>query len=208
MSEQQGNQGNVENTEGQGQQQTQQQQQQQQPVTDVLSPEAKRILKKEREEAREAERKRVQEEYGDIPPEEAKRLREEAREREDADKDAQTRLQERDQALKEAKTEGKGHKERADRYEAIVKASVEAQTEALPEDIRDLLSSFDVAGQFEWLAKHGEKYRAMDEEPTQQQRRAPDASRSRTQEGTAMGASDLDSAKRRFNEGLFSRIRT
>lgn len=50
---------------------------------EVLSPEAKRILKKEREEARIAERTRVEEEYG-VPAEEARRIIADARQREES----------------------------------------------------------------------------------------------------------------------------
>lgn len=57
-------------------------QQVQQPV-DVLSPEARRILKKEREEARSAERKRVEEEYG-VPAKEARRIIAESKQREES----------------------------------------------------------------------------------------------------------------------------
>lgn len=82
-------------------------QQAQQPM-DVLSPEAKRILKKEREEARVAERKRVEEEYG-VPAEEARRIIAEARQREEsqqtevqkAHKQVQKAEQERDAANEE-----------------------------------------------------------------------------------------------------------
>lgn len=74
------------------------------PSQDVLSPEAKRILKKEREEARVAERKRVEEEYG-VPAEEAKRIIAEAKKREEAQQSEAERAQkEREKVARERDT--------------------------------------------------------------------------------------------------------
>ncbi len=218
MSEQQGNQGNVANLEGQGQQQVQPQ-----TVTDVLSPEAKRILKKEREEAREAERKRVQEEYG-VPPEEARRIIAEAKEREES---RQTEVQ---KATRKLETEQTAHQktkqELEDAYahiaqmaqenalrgaltEAGVKpARIKAALRLADMDLLEVDGDGNVSGMEDAVSAIRDESPEWFADSEPPQRRAPDASRSRTQDGSAMGASDLDTAKRRFNEGLFSRIRT
>ncbi len=146
-------------------------------------------------EAAEAKEREVSDSLG-VTLDEAKALISEARQRQDAEKDAQTKVQERDETIKTVKSEAKAEKDRAERYEAIVKASVESQTEALPEDIRDLLSSFDVAGQFEWLTKHGAKYR-QGEEPEAVPRRAPDANRQPTTQGNDADKSFMDLLRNR-----------
>lgn len=91
--------------------------------------------------------------------EEAKRILDDHKKRSDAEKTATERLTEREGELTTANAEKDEQKKRADRYEKIVKASVESQLENVEDDaIKDLLSGMDVGGQFEWLTKHGAKY--------------------------------------------------
>jgi hypothetical protein len=132
--------------------------------------------------------------------EEARQVIEAHKKRSDAEKTAEQRLTERETELSGLKDESKSHKQRADRYEKIVKANVDSQLEAMPEDIKDLLSNFDVGGQFEWLTKHGAKYVAAPEpeEGQQQQRRAPDASRRESIPG-------LNESNQSFNDILRQR---
>jgi hypothetical protein len=145
-----------------------------------------KVAGKRAREAAEAKERELSASLG-VSVDEARDLIRKAQEREDANKDAQTRLQEREAALKTAKDEAKAHQQKADRYEQIVRASVEAQLELMPEDIRDLLSEFEVAVQFEKLSKHGDKWRgATASDDPAPPRRAPDASR-RTE-----GASQID----------------
>jgi hypothetical protein len=110
---------------------------------------------------------------------EAKEILESHRKRSDAEKTAEQRLSEREGELNTLKEESTGQKKRADRYEKIVKANVDAQLERIGDEaITELLSGFDVAGQFEWLTKHGAKYIAAPEAQEEgSQRRAPDATR-------------------------------
>lgn len=84
-------------------------QQAQQPM-DVLSTEAKRILKKEREEARVAERARVEEEYG-VPAEEARRIIAEAQAREESQ---QTEVQKAQKQVQKVEQERNTVKEELD----------------------------------------------------------------------------------------------
>jgi hypothetical protein len=136
----------------------------------------------------------------------AKQILADAKKRSDAEKTAEQRLSERDGELATAKEESSNHKKRADRYEKIVKARVEAQLEAINDDaIKDLLSGFDVAGQFEWLTKHGAKYikapEGQQDDSQQQgddQLRGPDATRKDRIPG-------LDDANQNFNDILRER---
>ena len=132
---------------------------------------------------------------------EAKQILADHKKRSDAEKTAEERLRERDGELSTAKEETSSQKKRADRYEKIVKASVDQQLGLIEDEaIKDLLSNFDVAGQFEWLTKHGAKYVSPPEgddaaAQQQQQRRAPDATRTQQIPG-------LDESSQNFNDLL------
>jgi hypothetical protein len=136
----------------------------------------------------------------------AKRVLADAKKRSDAEKTAEQKLSEREGELSTAREETSSQKKRADRYEKIVKASVDKQLEAINDEaITDLLANFDVAGQFEWLTKHGAKYAGTPEGTQQgddtqqgQQHRAPDATRTTQIPG-------LDESSQAFNDILRQR---
>jgi hypothetical protein len=139
-----------------------------------------------------------------VSVEDAKKILDDHKKRSDAEKTAEQRLSERDGELATSKGETKEEKKRADRYEKIVKANVDTQLDLIGDEaIKDLLSNFDVAGQFEWLTKHGAKYvQAPEGQPEKQDQlqdlRGPDATRK-------VNIPGLDESNQSFNDILRER---
>jgi DNA-binding transcriptional MerR regulator len=189
---------------GQGQGQGQQGQGQGGQATQSQAPDANAIAAAARREGEGTGYANAAKELG-VSIEEAKQILSDHKKRSDAEKTAEQKLSEREGELTTAKDETKAEKKRADRYEKIVKASVDKQLEAIDDEaITDLLSNFDVAGQFEWLTKHGAKYIGTTEGDNGQtskdgkQRTAPDTSRSTHIPG-------LDESSQAFNDILRQR---
>jgi DNA-binding transcriptional MerR regulator len=186
---------------GQGQQQGGQQQGQQ-------TPDANAIARAARLEGEGTGYANAAKELG-VSIEEAKTILADAKKRSDAEKTAEQKLTDREADLNTANETTKAEKKRADRYEKIVKANVDAQLQNIDDEaITELLSNFDVAGQFEWLTKHGAKYVGTPtgdagdgggQQDGGQQRRAPDAS---GQQGKIPG---LDESSQAFNDILRQR---
>jgi hypothetical protein len=137
--------------QGQQQQPQGQQQQGQQPSADSIARAAR--LDGEGEGYAKAAR-----ELG-VTIDDAKQIIADHKKRSDAEKSAQDLLTEREGELTTAKTQAGDEKKRADRYEKVIKSSVDAQLQLIGDEaIKELLSGMDVAGQFDWLTKHGRKY--------------------------------------------------
>jgi hypothetical protein len=211
-----GQQGGSQQDSGQGQGQGQQGQQQQgQQQGGQQQPNADSIARAARLDGEGEGYAKAARELG-VSIDDAKQIIQEHKKRSDAEKSAQDLLTEREGELNTAKTQASEEKKRADRYQKVIQGSVDAQLQLIGDEaIKELLSGMDVAGQFDWLTKHGRKYIQLPEgqqdDQTQQQRqgtpdqfqqldqlRGPDATRRDKIPG-------LDDANQQMNDILRER---
>jgi hypothetical protein len=140
----------------------------------------------------------------------AKNILADAKKRADADKTASEKLTERETELQTAQTQASDEKKRADRYEKIIQANVDAQLKLIEDEaISELLSGMDVGGQFDWLTKHGAKYvkapEGQQQDGQQQGQQQADGQQHRAPDATQQQAPGLTPAGQQFNDLLRQR---